>query len=330
MRRKTLSLWLVALVLLLTASGCGRSEGDVLEDLKALKENLKHYKSTAEMKVRVPNVEQVYRIETWFQEPNFYRIQLADAQGRVQQVVIRNEQGVHIVSPQLKKSFRFNGDWAENQGHLYLFGPVIDRILESPDRTFTREEGTVVFQLVARPENPLVHRQRIALDARTLYPREIVLFDRDGKELVTVEFEQFDPGARFKPEDFDPQRVLAEGPKERPAWTSGSRFGVIEPAWLPEGWKRVDIREEGGTVVLRYQGQQGALALTEKRPESLQAVLPVSGKLWDLLGVPAVVTEGHAKTMYWMHNGVEFTMTASLPVEDMARIAVSTLGEAGK
>ncbi|MBX6394537.1 MAG: DUF4367 domain-containing protein [Alicyclobacillaceae bacterium] len=330
MRRNVLTAWLAAFVLLVAVAGCGRSEKSTLEELKNLKADLKHYKSTAEMKVRAQGMEQVYQIETWYQEPHFYRIQLADAKGDVQQVVIRNDQGVYIVSPQLKKSFRFNGDWAENQGHLYLYGSVIDRILQSPDRTYSRQEGTVVFDLVMKPDNPLIQKQRVVLDERTLHPREIAFYDRQGKELVSVEFDQFDPRAQFKPEDFDPQRAMALGPKDRPTWSPGESFGVIEPTWLPEGWSRVDVKDEGGTVVLRYKGREGGLALTEQRPASTQTVLSGQAELWDLLGVPAVVTGGDVRTMYWTRDGVQFTMTGSLSSEDMARIAMSTFAASGK
>ncbi|MDI3257745.1 MAG: hypothetical protein QJR01_08510 [Kyrpidia sp.] len=330
MRRRPFAAWLTACLWMAVAlTGCGRTEGSVLNDLKQFQANLKHYKSTALMNVKTQGMEQVYRIETRYQEPHFYRIQLADAGGQVQQVVIRNDQGVYIVSPPLKKIFRFHGDWADNQGHLYLFGSVIDRILQSTDRTFTRQEGTVAFDLTMKPDNPLIGKQRVVLDDRTLYPKRIAFYDREDKELVTVQFERFDPHAQFQAADFDPQQALALGPNDQPTWSSGS-FGVIEPAWLPRGWSRVEAKDVGGTVILRYRGGSDGLTLTEGRPRASETVLPVQADLWDLFGVPAVVTRGDVHTMYWTRDGVQFAITGTLPPEDMARIAISTFGASGK
>ncbi|ADG04989.1 LolA family protein [Kyrpidia tusciae] len=330
MRRIRAALWTVVCVLLwMVVAGCGRTEGSVLNDLRNLRDSLKHYRSVAVMNVKTQGLEQVYHIETWYQAPSYYRIQLADSRGQVQQVVIRNDQGIYIVSPPLKKSFRFNGDWADNQGHLYLFGSVIDRILQSPSRTYTREKGTVTFDLTMKPDNPLIGKQRVILDDRTLYPKQIAFFDRQGRELVTVQFQQFDPGATFKSSDFDPQQALALGPKDEPTWASGP-FGVIEPTWLPQGWSRTEVQDSGGTVILRYRGGAEGLTLTEAHPIRTETALPGRAELWDLFGVPAVVTEGNVRTMYWTRDGVQFAMTGSLPPEDMARIAISTFEASGK
>ncbi|WP_018131433.1 DUF4367 domain-containing protein [Effusibacillus pohliae] len=336
MRKSFVFLVVALLVLSLGLAGCGkRTMENVVQDLQGVQKNLKSYQSKAMMVVQQPESTSKYYIETWYQAPNLYRIALGDEKREINQVIVRNEEGIFVVNPQLKKSFRFKGDWTEDHGgHVYLYHAMVDRILKVQDKQFSTKEGAVVFEMPMTPENPLIVRQQIVLDDRKLYPKQMVLLNKDNRAIVTVNYEFFDTGMSFKKDTFTPEAAMALATDQGavPAAAGKTDFGVIEPSYLPQGMALKEMKQQDGTIYLVYQDGKGqTLTLTERRPAPGTATLPADTTVRDLYGTPAVVTgSGQAKTMYWMHRGIEFSMTSTLPVQELTKIAQSTMGTVGK
>jgi outer membrane lipoprotein-sorting protein len=332
--RKTIAwILLVLLMLSLLVTGCGTvTQESVLNDLQSIGKNLKTYKSKAMMTVQTSAVPQKYYIETWYRSPDTYRIALGNEKREITQVIVRNPEGIFVINPQLKKSFRFQGEWAENQGHVYLYHAMIHQILEAKEKTFNQGKGTVSFDLPIQ-ENPLVIRQQIILDEKKLYPRQVLLLDKSEKPVVQVMYEDFKTGVTFEPDDFTPEKAMAlADPKQAaPAMAASNDFGILEPSYVPPGFEHRETIEKDGFVLLRYTGKAGAFTLKETRPVSLNQALLGNNQLLSVYGSPAVVTgAGEAKTMYWSHNGIEFSLTGSLPVQEMMKVAASLDDVSGK
>lgn len=332
LRQKLYLVFVCCLVLSLTLVGCGsRDQETVLKDLGEMKQDLKAYESKAMMTVSANNQVQKYSIETWYQSPHYYRIALGNENKEVTQVIIRNDDGVFVVSPQLKKSFRFRGDWAENQGYVYLYHAVIDRVLNAKERGFEAKDGQLSFTMKMEPENPLVTEQKVTLKDSNLHPVQVALLDKDKKAVVSVDYESFKSGVEFKKEQFSPEAAMAMAPTDaKPVMAGAKDFGIIEPRYLPNGAKMVDQQETKSTVMLRFDGQN-PFTITEHRPAAKDTSL-YAGEIVDLWGVPAVVAGAEAgnRSMYWFHNGVEFSLTGNMAVDEMIRVAQSMTNHAGK
>ncbi|MFC4766843.1 DUF4367 domain-containing protein [Effusibacillus consociatus] len=337
MRKSFVLLMVVILVASMGLAGCGkRTMENVMKDLQGIQGSLKSYQSKAMMLVQTPGGSSTkYYIETWYQRPDLYRIALGDDKKQINQVIVRNEEGIFVVNPSLKKSFRFRGDWAENQGgHVYLYHALVDRILKAENKEFSIKEGLVQIEMPMVPENPLVTKQQIFLKEKNLHPHQMVLLSKDDQPIVTVDYEFFDTGMSFKKDAFTPEAAMTLGPEKGalPAAAGKTDFGVIEPAYLPKDMVLKEISERDGAIYLVYNDAQGkTVTLVERRPAPGTTPLPSNTTVRDLYGTPAVVTgAGEVKTMYWTNRGVEFSMTGSLPIQEMMKIAQSTMGTVGK
>ena len=110
-------------------------------------------------------------------------------------------------------------------------------------------------------------------------------------------------------------------------------FGILLPAYVPEGAVRLEISEvelgdEKG-VLLRYGGSY-TFTLLESRPTD-RSVTALTGTIVDLGHSVGVLLGGRNRTLTWMLDGVEFRLTsADLPSEEMIKIAQSLDGQIGK
>lgn len=330
--------WYVVLISLLVLSlllvGCGaQNQEAVLKDLTDLKQNLKSYESKATMTVTANNTQQKYYIETWYQSPNYYRIALGNDEKQITQVILRNDDGIFVVSPQLKKSFRFKGDWAENSGHVYLYHAAVDRVLQAQDKKFTSDKSSVSFSMKMEPENPLISTQRVTLKAGGYEPQQIALLDKEEKTVVTVDYSSFKTGVDFKKDAFTAEAAMAMAEDQatsKPVVAGAKDFGVIEPRYVPAGAKLLEPQETQSSILLRYSGQD-PFTIIEQRPAAKDSNLRV-GQIVDLWGTPAVMTgaEGDTRTLQWFHEGVEFSLTGKMTTGDMVQVAQSMINAGGK
>jgi outer membrane lipoprotein-sorting protein len=331
--RKKLALILIAvLVLTLALAGCGtRDQETVMKDLGDLKQDLKSYEAKATMTVSANNTVQKYSIETWYLAPDYYRIALGNENKEVTQVIVRNQDGIFVVSPQLKKSFRFKGDWAEHQGYVYLYHSMLDRVMNSKDKDFDSKDGNLIFTMKMEPENPLVSKQRITLKDN-LQPQQVALLDKDNKAVVSVDYESYKSGVSYKKEQFTPEAAMAMASQDaKPVMAGAKDFGVIEPRYVPTGAKMLDPQETKSSILLRYDGTS-PFTITEQRPSARDTALR-DGEMVDLWGTMAVVSGADGMdhhSMYWFHNNVEFSLTGKMAVDEMARIARSMITPSGK
>jgi len=334
MRKSVLWIIMAVFAFAMMLTGCGQpNSADVLTNLKTMRQDLSSYKSTAMMTVKLQNSLQKYYVETWYNGPHAYRIALGNENKEINQVILRNDTGLYIVSPRLKKSFRFQGEWAESQGHIYLFNSVIDRILAAADRqtTMNNEQHTVTFDLPMSVDHPLLAKQSVELSLGNLAPKMITLYDKSNQAVVTLDYKSFKRGVKFKSSDFSPKQITAGSNTDaEPVGASANEnFGIIQPSFVPTGSSLHTTAQVDGQMLLRYVGKE-SFTLVEERPTSTTSFLDHAEWI-DLLGVPAVVTGGgQVKTMYWLYGGVEFAMTGSMPLDQMAEVASSTLDQTGK
>lgn len=338
MRRKAWAIAILMIVLTLLA-GCGpKSAEEVVNDLSERSEDLKSYRSQAKMTIHTGSNPQVYDIEVWYKQPHYYRVSLRNVNKDITQILLRNDDGVYVLTPHLNKSFRFHSDWPESSGQVYLYQSIVNSIVDDSARQFTAGKEDYRFEVKAKFEqNQTLVKKRIWLD-RKLNPQKVEVLDAEDQVKVLVEFNRFEPDVSFDKDAFDMERnmsgygdstvIPSSGQEAAPEEKDGEeQFSVLTPGWIPEGTRLVDQQTvngpEGKVVILRYQGE-ASFTLSQKRPESVQASLPVYGQPLDLGFTQGILLEtGEYKRLSWTYEGTDFELVGNLPVEVMSRIARS-------
>ncbi|EPD83871.1 MULTISPECIES: outer membrane lipoprotein-sorting protein [unclassified Paenibacillus] len=239
MRRVT---WILAIVMsaALLLAGCGKKDaGSVVKDLDHVIGKLESYQGTGRMVLQTGQEPQEYQVEVWYQQPHYYRISLTNEKKDITQVVLRNDDGVFVLTPHLHKSFRFQSDWPENQGQVYLFQSLAQSILLDTERQFTKEGNSFVFDVAANYANSgQMARQKIWLDQKSLAPQKVEVSDSSSNVLVKLDFTQFEFGKKLEKDSFDMQRNMTSWDLkslDKDAPVSGAVKEPIAGAASPDG-----------------------------------------------------------------------------------------------
>ncbi|WP_409344215.1 DUF4367 domain-containing protein [Paenibacillus sp. MBLB4367] len=264
MRRIT---WIAAIVISLAVvlAGCGsKNAGSVVKQLDHVISKLDSYQSTGTMTLNTGQEPQVYQVEVWFQDPHYYRISLTNDKKDITQIVLRNDDGVFVLTPHLNKSFRFQSDWPENQGQVYLYQSLVQSIMMDSDRQFTAEDSNYVFDVLANYQNSSLSRQKIWLDKKNYAPKHVEVFDANANVMVVVDFNQFQFGKTFDKDSFDMQRNMTSwNVKSLPTTAQPGDGKAASPAPAP-GDKATDSKASSTSAPSSGQTTDGKSPVDNK------------------------------------------------------------------
>ncbi|MDG0791754.1 outer membrane lipoprotein carrier protein LolA [Cohnella ginsengisoli] len=201
---------LVLVATLLSGCGAGKNADSVVKDLTKLSDKMDSYQGSGVMTLHTGQQPQAYKVEVWYQKPNYYRVALTSASRDVTQIVLRNDDGVFVLTPSLNKSYRFQSDWPDNQGQVYLLQTLLHSIAVDNSRQFAAEKDSYVFNVMAgNYQNGSFARQKIWLDKSDYSPQLVEVTDTNSNVLVDVKFDSFEFGKKFDKSAFDMQQNLA-------------------------------------------------------------------------------------------------------------------------
>ncbi|QOY37781.1 DUF4367 domain-containing protein [Anaerobacillus isosaccharinicus] len=336
--KKITSVIFSCILLLGLLAACGeKTQEDIIEELGEKIKNMTGYKAEAVMTLETGKDPQSYEVEIWHKQPTYYRVALNNAKKDQSQIILRNDEGVFVLTPALNKSFRFQSDWPENNSQVYLYESLANDILMDPERTFTATDDHYIFQTKTNYANKNLQQQEITLNKKDLTPVSAKIMDVELNILVTVEFNDFQLNANFNDGDFDMDRNMTGAQLESlPAMAqeSGEPLVPTFPMYVPDGTMLNDSKEvsidEGTRIILSYTGPKN-FTLIQQKSRVQQASIPMhvaDGEPVDLgFTIGALSSEGQISSLNWSYDGVDYFLASKdLDQEEMLSIARSVFG----
>ena len=331
---KKLFLCLIAICLILT--GCkSRNEKEVLNEFKNIVDNNKSYFLEGDMELINNEDVYSYNISVSYKEGDFYRIELKNKINNHEQIILRNSEGVYIVTPSLNKSFKFQSDWPYNNSQVYLLSSLLDDIENDPDRTFEVINDNYVFTSnVNYPNNENLIKQKVYF-GKDYLPTKVEVLDKDGNIQIKMQFTKIDLKTEFNDTYFDLNAVLnteETTPKKEETNTNeptedqepGSETNnteektkktatiddIIYPMYLPTGThlsnEQKVATETGERLILTFSGDSSFTLVEETATYSNPAeIIPTTGSV-ELIGSSlAVINDNGAN---WFDNNIEYSV----------------------
>jgi outer membrane lipoprotein-sorting protein len=333
-----LLLVITGLLVVFLLAACGsKSKDDVVKELNGKLNDLTGYKVDAKMTLKMGQDSQVYNVEIWHKDPTFYRVNLKNAEKDQSQMILRNDEGVFVLTPALKKSFKFQSDWPQNSSQAYLYESLIKDIVADKESKFSATKEHYVFETKTRYQNnSMLPIQEIKLNKEDLSPAVVKVMDPDRNALVTVEFSKVKFNASFDDSDFDMKKNMTRADLNLPAMADSkdTAFTVKYPTADLKDTELVDEKEvkiqNGKRVVLTYEGEKSFTLVQEKVTVKEASTSPtyVDGDLVDLGMTIGAVSEG---SITWTANGVDYMIASNnLTKEELVEIARTVQGEVEK
>lgn len=320
----------VLLMISILLTGCGKySQKDIVKDLEKKYEESTGYKLNGNLSVINNDETYNYKVDVSFKKDDFYKVVLTNVTNNHTQVILKNSEGVFVVTPSLNKSFKFQSDWPYKNSQIYLLNALINDIKNDDKKEFEIKDNKYEFKTkVNYPNNSSLVKQKIIMN-KSYKLDKVVVYNKDGSESMVMEFDKITYSAKFSKDYFDIDKIISKKDTVEEVKETANLEDTIYPLFLPSGTKLVDEervkKEDGERVIMTYDGDK-SFVLVEETVDVFNefTVIPSGGEPFQLMDTLGVMTNN---SLSWTSSGVEYYLASDVMSNDeMIEVAQSIGG----
>lgn len=207
--KKIFSILLLGCILLFT--GCSKS-GSTDEVSKVTKylSDLESYVLDSTMTINRSDKKVTMKVGVHYLAPSYYKVSFK-TQDNNEQLIIKNDSGVFVLTPSLNKEFKFDSDWPLNSSHAYLLEAILKDIQADTNSAGTTENDLIKVECaITHKTNQNLTKMNYYCSKSDLTPKKTVFLNDKNEEIVIVDFQSFDSKTTLTKEDFNEKKYLVE------------------------------------------------------------------------------------------------------------------------
>ena len=338
--------------LLLTLTGCGEYKlEDAIKDFSKSVENSKSYKTNGTMEISSGEEIFTYNIETQFLKDDFYKVTLINQTNNHEQIILKNNDGLYVITPSLNKSFKFDSVWPENSSQAYLLKNLVNDIKNDSSASLEKtEDGYIIKSVVNYPNNEELEYQKIYFD-NDMNIKKVEVFNNEDIVKIKVTFKSVDLKAKLDEDDFVLDDLITSEENETPnketnpectdetckvenkcegencdESTNATLDSIIYPLYIPSDThlssSETVSTDTGERVILTFSGEKNFVIVEEVSKASNEfEIVPVFGEplmLNDSVGALS------SNSISWNANNISYYLVSSdLSTAEMVSVAKS-------
>lgn len=202
---------LVALIATICLTGCGKvGDKEIRNNFIKEIEDLKSYYMEGTLKLTNNDDNYEYDVEVSYQKDDNYKVSLINKGNDYEQIILKNKEGVYVITPSLNKSFKFQSDWPNNNSQSYLLTSVAKDLKDDSAYKFTQKDKDYIFTTKTNyPNNPKYVKQNIILDKKFDLKKVEV---KDDQDITYIEFtvKNIDKKANFSENEFNLEEITKD------------------------------------------------------------------------------------------------------------------------
>ncbi len=203
-------IFLLISVVLLFATGCGKvTKEDVINKLEK-KVNSGSYVLKGTMQILSNEEKFDYGITVNSHDKKYYKVALVNQTNNHEQVILKNDDGVYVVTPALNKSFKFQSEWPNNSSQAYILESIIKDLKSDTNSKFEEtKDGYELRSTVNYPNNSDLSYQKVIVD-NDLNIKEIEVYDINDSVKISVIVDNLNYKAKLDKNDFLLEDLIVE------------------------------------------------------------------------------------------------------------------------
>lgn len=103
------------------------------------------YVLEAQMEVKKDEGSNLFDVEVSYKSPSYYRVNYQNQSSNSRQILLKNSEGVYVLSPELNKEFKFDSTWPLNSSHIYILNKVVEDLSSDTGRTVECKDDYYIF-----------------------------------------------------------------------------------------------------------------------------------------------------------------------------------------
>lgn len=331
--------FLILGALLCCLVGCGKySNEDIVNDFTKNVNNSKGYHITGNLEIYRNEELYTYTVDSAYQKDDQFRVSLTNQTNNHEQIILKNKDGVFVVTPSLNKSFKFQSDWPYNNSQIYLLQPIVRDLNNDSKKSFEQSNDGYIFSVKVNYDNDSnLVKQKIYLDKELNLTKVEVLDKTDTVKmrLTVLEYnlkESFDDNYFELSDNYDQENnenkldndQNEEEKNNNNDLSSASIKDIVYPMYVPvntylSNQDKVSTKD-GERVIMTFSGESPFLLVQEtaKKNDTTDFVY---GDPYLILDNVGAVTD---YSVSWVNNGIEYNVVSdSMKIDELITVAES-------
>lgn len=320
-------LLLLSLVLL---TGCGKIDKDKL--VNTFKNDVESSKSyIVESKMEIYSAEDTfsYDVKVFYMDDDYFKVDMVNTLSNHEQIILRNNNEVYVVTPSLNKSYKFVSEWPYNSSQSYILNSLVQDIVEDEEIVFEElEDGYSLKVDVNYPNNDELEYEVLFFDKK-MNLKNVVVYDTEDIVSIKVDFNKIDYKANLSKEDFSVDKMIQDNccNGEVDATEETSKIeDIIYPLYVPANTylknREFVNTDNGERVILTFNGDKNFVLIEETSNMSEEfEIIPVYG---DPLMLNDTIGALSTNSLSWSVDNVDYYLTSNdLTTSEIMQIADS-------
>ena len=184
-------------------------------------EEYREYEMVAHMDILENDELKSYQVTSTYASINdfdYYKIELYDKSLNQSQIIVRNGEGVFVLTPTLNQAFAFQSEWPNNSFKPYFYHSLVSFLKENKKEKV--KDGYIVSGDMTYENDPRVKKQEVKFD-KALVPVYVSVFDENDTEIVKLIVSSFKSDLKLN-EDAFKQDLLMKDAKTKYTSVSSS------------------------------------------------------------------------------------------------------------
>ena len=294
--------------------GCGKySVKEAEKDLEKKINNLNSYKLTGEMEIVSNDDIYKYNVDVTYSKSDKFRVSLKNKTNNHEQIILKNKDGVYVLTPTLNKSFKFQSDWPYNNSQVYLLQTLLSDIQNDSKKQFKQTNSNYIFITdVNYPNNSDLVKQKIYFDKK-LNPKKVEVLNNDNEILIKMTFKTVNLNSKIKSKYFDLNNNMEVSKTQNQTKTVSKIEEEIYPMYIPENTKLTNKEtinlDKGQRVIMTFEGENPFMLVEQTANISDEtSVISVNGEPYQISTCVAAISDN---MITWVNNGIEYYVVAN-------------------
>lgn len=305
-------------------TGCGKENGsDVLKGLSKKIDGLNSYHLSGVLEIINNENTYVYDVDVSYLKDNNFRVSLKNQTNNHEQIILRNSDGVFVLTPSLNKSFKFQSEWPYNNSQSYLLHSILNDIKNDTDMIFEDDEdGYIITVKTNYSNNKDLVKEKIYID-KDKNIKSVEVIDSDGNVKMKMSINNIDYNANYDNDYFkldNNMTVFSEAIDSKKQIDS-----ILYPMYIPQntylsGQNKVSL-DDGERIIMTFSGDYPFMLIQETINSNDSSILSVAGDPLQLIDTVGVIDDS---SITWVNDGVSYYLVSnSLEKEQLVEIANS-------
>ena len=286
--------------------------GTITDTIEDVNKKLTSYQLEATMDLNNGEEQRNFKVSVSYakkEDKDLFRVSLYDTTINQEQIMLRNDEGVYVLTPTLNQVYQFKSGWPLNSAKPYIYQSLLE-VFNGEYTTKKVSDGLIVTSEPEYKNAPQYAKQEIKF-TNDLTPVWVHLYNDKNDVLVNVTFTKVETGVEFS-EDYFNLSSNMESARENLSSTSGSTFDDL-PLNITGLDMNVSVKEQTNAnidgekvYIMSYEGE-ASFTIVQKIIENNEemSLTEVDGELVLLVNGFASLEDNKVTYLY---NGVECTI----------------------